>query len=136
LLGTQVASIQTFSNRVLNAFSAAGVTGWKAAPAIVTNSLGQPVPNYGLLIVTGRSGPIDNSRSVQADWLIHGKTTAKKAWKGLYFEDGTWDGSDLFAPLGSAFFFATSKVKDVLEREKATNVDLEPLSEVIRPVLF
>jgi len=42
----------------------------------------------------------------------------------------------LFAPLGAAFFFATSKVKAVLEREKATNIKLVPLSEVVRPILF
>ena len=57
-------------------------------------------------------------------------------WKGLYFEDGTWDGSDVFAPSGTARFIVTSKVKAVLERVQATNIKLEPLSEVVRPILM
>ena len=60
----------------------------------------------------------------------------KNVWKGLHFEDGTWDRSDLFAPLGTALFFATSKVKAVLAREKATKIKLEPVSEVVRPILL
>jgi len=136
LVGTQFATLKLFSKRVLDAFAAAGVTGWEAVPVVVTNESDQPVSNYSLLVVTGRSGRIDNSRSVQTDWLLRGKPTGKKVWKGYYFEEGTWDGSDVFAPLDTALFFVTSKVKAILEREHATNVKLEPVSEVIRPVLI
>ena len=136
LVGSQYASLQLFSTRILAAFSAAGVTGWQGAPVVVASKSRKPVSNYALLVVTGRSGRLDNSLSVQTDWLLRGKPTGKKVWKGLYFEDGTWDGSDVFAPSGTAFFFVTSKVKAVLEREQATNIRLEPLSEVVRATLM
>jgi len=113
------------------------VTGWEgAAPVVVASKSRKPVSNYALFVVTGRSGRFDNSLSVQTDWLLRGKPTGKKVWKGLYFEDGTWDGSDVFAPSGTARFIVTSKVKAVLERVQATNIKLEPLSEVVRPILM
>lgn len=135
-VGSQYPAVRLFSKRVLDAFSAAGVTGWNALPVVVMNKARKPVSDYALLVVTGRSGRKDNSLSVQTDLLIRGKPTGKKVWKGLYFEAGTWDGSDVFAPQGTAFFFVTSKVKTVLESEHATNIKLEPLSEVIRPILI
>ncbi len=137
LVGSQYPALRLFSKRILDAFSAAGVTGWEAAQVVVANKARKPVSsNYALFVVTGRSGPIDNSLSVQTDWLLRGKPTGKKVWKGRFFQDGTWDGSDVFAPSGTAFFFVTSKVKAVLEQEQATNIRLEPISEVIRPVLM
>jgi|GEM_PF-1628152 len=136
LVGSTNATLRLSSNRILDAFSAAGVTGWEGAPVVVASKSRKPVSNYKLLVVTGRSGRIDNSLSVQTDWLLRGKPTGKKVWKGLYFEDGTWDGSDVFAPSGTAHFIVTSKVKALLEREQATNIKLEPLSEVVRPILF
>jgi len=96
---------------------------------------GSPVPGYQGLIVTGRCGDIDKSRSVPFEKPM-GKGTASTYYKGLFFEEATWDGSDIFRPAGTGFVFVTQKVKDVLSKMGATNFRFESLAEFERAALW
>ena len=131
-VGTQYAPLRLVSERVLEAFVAGGVTGWEAATAEISDRGGQAIAGYRLLVVVGRCGAVDNSRSVLVDRIVPGNPKGSKVWKGLYFEEKTWDGSDLFNPGRSSLLFATEKVKRILEREKATNIHLESMLDVER----
>ncbi|HTA89350.1 MAG TPA: DUF1629 domain-containing protein [Polyangiaceae bacterium] len=131
-VGTQRAPLRLVSERVLEAFVAGGVTGWEPAPVEISDSGGAPIAGYGLLVVVGRCGAIDNSRSMLVDRIVPGNPKESKVWKGLYVEEKTWDGRDLFNPERSSLLLATEKVKRILEREKATNIRLESLLDVER----
>jgi hypothetical protein len=134
LVGTTLASVRLVSERVLSAFAASGVTGWEGIPVDVHRADGHAVRGYHLFVVKGRSGPIDNARSVQVDRirLVKGSQRSSKVWRGLFFDESTWDGSDVFAPGRSAFCFVTQKVKDTLERENATNFSIRALVDIER----
>jgi hypothetical protein len=135
-VGTQTAALRLVSTRLLDRFTAAGVTGWRALPVALVDRSGAAVADYKLLVVTGRCGGIDNARSVLTERVIVGTSRGAKVWKGLYFDEGTWDGHDLFSPRSTAFIFATAKVKAILESEAATNFDLVALADVERPSLI
>ena len=134
LVGTTLASVKLISERIFNAFVASGVTGWEGIPVDVRRADGHAVRGYYLFVVKGRSGPIDNARSVQVDRirLVKGSQRLSKVWMGLFFDESTWDGSDVFAPGRSAFCFVTQKVKDILERENATNFSIRALVDIER----
>jgi hypothetical protein len=135
-VGTQFAPLRLLSSRLFEAFSAGGVTGWEALPIELSDSTGAAVTNYGLLVIVGRCGPIDNSRSVLIDRIVSGNPKGAKVWKGFYFGEETWDGSDVFSPEGSSHLIVTSKVKNILDRENATNLDLVSLADVERRSLI
>jgi hypothetical protein len=136
LVGTQRAALQLVSTRLLEKLTAANVTGWRALPVELADDGGVLISDYKLLVVVGRCGRIDNSRSVSVDRVVVGNPKGAKVWKGLYFDESTWDGSDLFSPDGTAFTFATENVKSVIEQEKATNIDIVPLVDVERSSLI
>ena len=135
-VGTTRAAITLLSTRVFDAFCAAGVTGWEAVPIVLTNGDGEQLSNFRLLVVTGRSGPIDNSRSIAIARVVPGNPKGATVWKGLYFEEGSWDGTDLFSPAGTALVCVSSKAKGILERESATNIHLVSLVDFERTRLF
>ena len=135
-VGTTRAAITLISTRVFDAFSAAAVTGWEAVPIVLTNADGEQLSNYRLLVVTGLSGPIDNSRSIAISRVVPGNPKGASVWKGLFFEEGRWDGTDLFSPAGTALVCVSLKVKSILERISATNIDLVSLVDFERTRLF
>jgi len=53
-----------------------------------------------------------------------------KIWMGLYFDEASWDGSDVFRPLGTAHVLVTQRVKDLLEKSKMTNLRFEALTSI------
>jgi hypothetical protein len=115
--------------RVLELFEANGFTGWTSYPAEVVSKSGVAIPDYFLLGIIGRCGPVDLSRSrivlleYPGGWIPH--------FRGRYFDPDTWDGSDLFmhAPdsLGKVMLhrFVTDPVRRALRRAKIYNLDFE-----------
>jgi hypothetical protein len=134
-VGTQRAALRLVSERLLRAFEQAGLRGWEGLPIQLLDRSGKMVDGYRLLVIVGRCGPIDNARSVQVDKIVAGNKSVAKVWQGLYFDEKTWDGSDLFSPGDTALMFATSAVKQTLEREKATNISVGSLVDFERPSL-
>jgi hypothetical protein len=105
-------------------------------PVSVLDKTGLEIPGYSLLQITGRAGPIDDSRS-QMVWCEPERPVGDRypAWVGLYFALDSWDGSDLFVPAHSGFVIVTERVKAAFEDEGITNVSLTPLLEVKRLML-
>jgi hypothetical protein len=136
-LGTQRAPLRFISERLLAAFEAEGLTGWKSHRVQLLRKDGRDsASDYRLFTVIGRCGPVDNAKSTCVDKIVFGNPRGAKVWKGMYFDESTWDGNDFFSPGQTALMFATQKVKSVLEREKATNIAIVSLADVERASLI
>jgi hypothetical protein len=137
LVGTQYAALRLVSHRVCDAFREARLSGWDTLAVELRDRTGETIDGYLLLVIVGRCGPLDNTRSVRINKIMtRNRKGYAPVWKGLYFDEDTWDGSDLFAPQGTAFFFATRQVKDVLEKISATNFQIKPLKDIERVSLI
>lgn len=134
-LGTSFPLIALLSDRFVEVLRAGGFTGWGTFPVTLTTQGGKAIDGYHGLAVRGRSGPIDGalSESIVLPPPVPGGA-AEDGRRGLYFHPETWDGSDVFVPEGSGYVIVTEAVADAMRAAEVTNIDLEVLSGVERPV--
>lgn len=128
--------IPLISDRVFNILQDDGFSGWSTYPVEVFGKGGARLPGYHGLMVTGRCGPIDQSRSriiVKPPPVPTGRHYQVRL--GLYFDPASYDGSDLFLPEGTAFILVTERVKKALENAKCSNAALERITEIERSLL-
>jgi hypothetical protein len=59
-----------------------------------------------------------------------------QVYKGLFFYEEDWDGSDIFRVSNFGGTVVTGKVDKIFKQAKVTNVKLTPLPEVERDVLL
>ena len=119
-----------FSERFFDVLETHGFTGWSKIPVEVYGKGKVHLPGYSGLAVTGRCGPIDNSRSVPRVCpppVPAGRTA--KMYCGLYFDPASWDGSDIFMPKGWLMIVVTDPVRRALEQANLTNIAYEALPE-------
>lgn len=113
-------------------------TGWKTYPVDLHGKGDERIDGYHGLAITGRCGPIDDSKSVET-WreprVVRKPGQRVQVWVGLYFDPGTWDGSDLFVPEGTAMIIVVEAVKKALEKAKVSNVRFTRLTEYERLML-
>ena len=127
-VSTSLVSLRLISDRVVSVLR--DFSGWSTFPVEIYGKKGERIPGYHGLVVTGRCGPIDDSRSrpaIRPPARPQGRPT--RMWIGLYFDPKTWDGSDLFLPGDWASIFVTEAVKKALEKAKITNVMFTPLTQ-------
>lgn len=60
-------------------------------------------------------------------------SVAMPVFRGRYFQDDVWDGSDVFTVPGGGFLMVTSRVVEALVQAGITNVSTESLLAVERP---
>ena len=121
------------SNGCLDALQQSGVTGWKSLPALIRDKKKQVHENYHVLCVTGRCGEIDNDRAVPVD--VQFPARVSRQYKGLYFYEGSWDGSDIFCfsgPRKPTFMYMTQAAKNVFVEHEFKCIDFKPLSELLQ----
>ncbi len=119
LLFTSIAS-PIVSQPLIAALRDVGASGWDAFPVVIINCPDACPEHYGL-VVHGRSGPIDDSLSV-GEMRAVGDGPLQEVHVGLFFDQSTWDGSDVFAPCGSALIFVTRRVQERLEMQHLRGV--------------
>jgi hypothetical protein len=108
-VGTTLAVLELVSDRVISVLRNESFTGWTTYPVDIREWDGQQLSGYHGLGVTGRCGPIDDSLSPIE--ILPPAAPGGEAMPhhiGLLFPPDTWDGSDNFTPMGSAFVFMTS----------------------------
>lgn len=128
---TQHACVFLVSSRVVEAFRAEGVTGWKTYPVDLCGIQNERIEGYHGFAVTGRCGPIDNSRCTPSIKMTpSGLVTV---WLGMHFDPDSWDGSDVFLPCGTAHVMMTEKVRRLIEGARLSNAELHPVTEVPNP---
>lgn len=121
--------LRLVSNRVAEVLRP--FTGWTTYPVEVYGKKGELISGYHGLAVTGRCGPIDNNRSIPRICeppVPEGRVC--RMWFGLFFDETTWDGSDIFLSASAVhLIFVTEAVKLALEKAKITNVKFTSLTD-------
>jgi hypothetical protein len=108
-------------------------TGWSTYPAVVCDRSGLENTHYHGLVITGRCGQRNLSASkielseYPGGWFPN--------FVGYYFDEKSWDGSDLFmeegdeSGLGDSAKFMTERVVDALQRVGVKNLGFTALAE-------
>jgi hypothetical protein len=104
-------------------------TGWGTYPVEVYGKQGEPYPDYLGLSFTGRCGPIDGSRSERT--LVEMPGGLVPHWKGIYFDEQSWDGSDFFmCSDGKGWMFVTEDVVKAFKKTKVRGVTFDSLDSI------
>ncbi len=106
----------------------AGISGWSTYPVELFGKQGEPLGTYHGLIVHGRCGAIDDSRSERTTKEF--PAAVLPIWRGLYFDEDSWDGADIFMPSDeTGWIFVTERAKHIFAA-RAKNVRFTTLTEV------
>jgi hypothetical protein len=118
------------SEALAGKFRSENINGWDIAPVEVFDKTGEPVEGYHRLVVTGRCGELDEDRCKEIALPPFKPGLPERVeWRGIYFIDDYWDGSDVFGSPESARICVTEKAKKCIESCKTQNVEFEPLNE-------
>jgi hypothetical protein len=121
-------------DRVVEILRTNEITGWSTYPVEVYGRKGDHLPGYHGFSVTGNECRRDRSRSeILSRQAVPGGEPFV-VYKGLYFYEDDWDGSDIFVVRKYGGIVVTEKVNRLLKRSNVTNVKMTPLTEVERDV--
>ena len=127
-LWTQLITLVCVSERVVRILKENVVSGWTIYPVEVFDQEGNLHPYYHGLAVTGAACEADYSRSAVVTKLPPTpRGRSYDVYRGLYFNEGQWDGSDMFWVGGVRV--VVSKVRVLLEQNRIKNVGFTPLAE-------
>ena len=130
-IDTTYAVLELISDKFLDVLEDNNFTGWDTYPVEILDKKGNEIKGYHGLIVPGRCGPILHHK---AEEIIIDSPIGKKmkAWKGLYFDPATHDGSDFVVPEGTGFKIVKESVVEALKKAKITNIHFDKLTDFIR----
>jgi hypothetical protein len=121
--------VVVISERVVELLQQHRFTGWATYPVEVYGRQGEPLHGYLGLAIIGRAGKQDRSRSTiitKPAPVPGGKSY--QVYKGFYFDESQWDGSDIF--LADGLKIITLPVQKAFRRTKVSNVRFTPLMDV------
>lgn len=119
--------------RVVDVLDRHHLTGWDTFDVDVYSKSGRRVPDYHGIAIHGRCGRVDLSRSA-----IELRLMPRGWWpdfRGHFFDEGSWDGSDLFMDrpdsqgTSTGFRFVSRRVVDAFSKAKVRNIAFCALSE-------
>lgn len=123
-ISTELFHVVLVSSRVLDAWRAAGITGWRSLRAEVRLRGKPPLKDHRVLVVTGRCGPVDypsNPNRVMKNGWVQGR--------GLLLDEGSLT-DDIVLPRNTSHVIVRPNVVDVLTSIHATNWSVKPIDEV------
>jgi hypothetical protein len=129
ILWSDFPPILCVSQKIIDLFNKNKFKGWGTYPVKIYDKQDVLLPGYYGFSVISTVGEYDVSRSkiiVKPPPIPKGKPM--EMYKGLYFDESKWDGSDIFR-VEAARIIITKAVKDALQKEKIRNIELEPLDE-------
>lgn len=131
LMGTTYVAILLVSEQFITTLLEEKITGWSTYPVRLHVTEGtKELSSYSGLSVTGRAGPIDQSKS-RIELLpppVPGGR-AMYAEIGMYFPPDSWDRRDMFIPDGTLSICVTERVKQAVEKRRLSNISFTPLSD-------
>lgn len=113
IVGFQDTSNFAISERLFSLLRDNNITGWNTYRISIT---GNEEIYYGFQVI-GKCGKLEES-------AVPGFSI------GYKFDFTLWDGSDFFSPENTSLIFCTSKVRDLIKKNKITNVELTDISKV------
>ena len=117
------------SSRVIDLLKSNKISGWSTYPVEIFDRKGGLLPGYYGFAVTGPICTLDRSRSEIVDKPAPVPTgRGYQVYRGLYFDESQWDGSDMFWVSNGATI-VTEKVYQLFKKHKVTNILLERLDQ-------
>jgi hypothetical protein len=117
------------SDTVVRTLEVIGATGWTTYPVECRNRRGEVVPGRAGLSVTGRCGPPLWRRSRHFQKRLAPGTPPAPYLRGFYFDEDSWDGSDVFSPVTTGFVVVVDRVYKALRAAKVRNFRFERLTD-------
>ena len=130
LLWSGLISILCISARAFNLLKVNHTSGWDTYPVDLIDDKTEFTGKYYGFSVKGKEYVRDKSRSeviVKKPKTPNGRPRA--VYKGLYFDDLNWDGSDIFL-IKQNGIAVTEKVREIFTVNKVSNVKFTPLLEI------
>ena len=131
ILGVGWPPLYVISEKIKNIFEKNNLTGWKTFPVEVLDKRKRKIEGYYGMTITGKCGPVDNSKSeivLSQDSYFLGE----KAYKGYYIGLDKWDGSDFFIPEEDSWLIGSQKVVDVFKENQIKRLKPVNLADVER----
>jgi hypothetical protein len=126
-----------FSVRLLTLLIDQGISGWNTYPVELYNRQRERLDSYMGIAITGPECQRDRSRSEIVDKpppVLGGQ--GYQVYRGLYFDESQWDGSDLFRVNEGGGIVVTDRVHRLFHMHKIRNAKFTPLPEVEIRVAF
>jgi hypothetical protein len=117
------------SDKMVQTFQEIRATGWTTYPVVCRTRGGEVVSSRWGLSVIGRCGPPLWKRSGRFQRRLAPGAPPAPYLRGLYFDDGSWDGTDIFSPAGTGFVIVVERVYRALRAAKVRNFKFKRLSE-------
>ncbi|MCL2072651.1 MAG: hypothetical protein FWH18_01920 [Marinilabiliaceae bacterium] len=130
ILDTGWAGLYLISDKMKLILEDNKLTGWKTFDVKVLDKSKQEIQGYHGFSVTGRCGNIDYSKSEIIEKRRVPNGPLCKFYKGLHVGLDKWDGSDFFLPEQYLGTIITSKVSEILKKNKLTNIRLINLADI------
>lgn len=120
-----------FSSELILLLQENGITGWGTYPVELYDRQGELLVGYWGIAITGPECTRDRSRSqiVSKPPPVAGGQ-GYQVYRGLYFDEADWDGSDMFWVSEGGGIVVTERVYKLFKKHKIRNVELTPLLEV------
>jgi len=129
VLNPNSVSMYFFSQRFINLLEINEIKGWKNYPIIILDKKGNEISGYSGFSILGKCGKIDYSKSEVYEKRLVPNGLLSKYYKGLHVDWDEWDGSDFFIPKDTLHVVVSEKVKQIITKNKITNVVLQNLAE-------
>jgi len=131
ILGTGHAALFLVSDSFVAVLRAQHSIGWTTFPVEIRTKAGRTLGGYQGFGVTGRCGPLDQSKPASVILPpLSEKGRAVAGRRGIYFDPSTWDGSDVFVPATGGYVFVLEHVRDAMQRARLSNVTFDRATEV------
>ena len=129
ILWSQMTLLFCVSGRLVRLLKENGITGWSTYPVQVYDRKGVFLPDYHGFAVTGGMCAQDFDRSVPFEKKMPSGRLSTY-YRGLYFHENQWDGSDLFW-LGVGTPVVVNRVHKLFRKEKIGNIRFTPLPDFV-----
>jgi hypothetical protein len=106
------------------------VSGWRTFAINLFDKGKKVINGYYWFIVMGKCGPLDRTKGEVVERDNIGNTGVYRVRIGTFFDNQTWDGSDIFRPEKTGCFFMTEKAKKIIEENGITNAAYTRITEM------
>jgi hypothetical protein len=129
ILRTSLPPFLCVSEKIINILKDNHFTGWSTYPVEVSDRKGNNLPGYYGFAVTSYAGERDLSRSpiIEKEPIVTGGSRYR-VYKGFYFNEDKWDGSDFFR-INNGYIIVTKAVRDSFIKAKIRNVEFIALPD-------
>jgi hypothetical protein len=130
ILDTGWVGLFLVSCRIKSALIKSELTGFSFFDITLLDKKNEEISGYHGLTVTGRSGPIDYSKSPLINKSMVPNGPFSKCFKGLYIDQESWDGCDIFLSENYLGVLVNQSVKGILDDNTFSNIRYTHISEI------